>query len=385
MQTPVTHAPTYFKNLDGFRFIAAAFVIFGHCQSVVKEHLNTNPYSNYADKLASFGVDFFFVLSGFLISYLLFLEHHKTGTIRVRRFYMRRILRLWPLYFIFSYVSILAATEYVYALDLLDRPQYFEEMFTNLAYVTFFSTNFQILNGMNYPGSFTISHFWSLSVEEQFYLIWAPLMYLFRKRVWLLLILVTSIGAFTMVWEPEIYKTWFGSNAGSTTYYATYTRFLYFGSGAFLAFFIHKQEVIKTFLGITDNDLKYLQWGLSIIVVVEGMRYLFMPVYYVYVEERFLNALLSTALVLVAITKHSAINLEFGFLKYLGKISFGIYVFHFLAIRVVWFFLEKQHISEQNTYLLLPILATLLSIIFAALSYEFIEKWFLKQKDKFKF
>jgi peptidoglycan/LPS O-acetylase OafA/YrhL len=238
---------------------------------------------------------------------------------------------------------------------------------------------------MNYPGSFTISHFWSLSVEEQFYLIWAPLMYLFRKYSWLLLLLVTGIGIATMLWEPEIYKVWFGKNAGSTTYYATYSRFMYFGAGGILAYFIHKQEVIKAFFRVNDTDLKFLQWGLSVFVVVESCRYLFRPIYHEYLEERFINAALSTALVLAAITRHSAINLEFNFLKYLGKISFGIYVFHFLAIRFVWLFLEKQHVSEKTLYLLLPILSTVLAIVFAALSYQFMEKWFLKQKDKFKF
>ena len=107
MQNSVKSVPSYFKNLDGLRFIAALFVIIGHAQSMVQDRLGINPYIGFADKLATFGVDFFFVLSGFLISFLMYAELAETGTIHIRKFYIRRILRLWPLYYLFGFASIL--------------------------------------------------------------------------------------------------------------------------------------------------------------------------------------------------------------------------------------------------------------------------------------
>ena len=87
----------YFKNLDGLRFFAAFAVIIGHCQSFLYVEKNgIDPYSPYASKLANFGVDFFFVLSGFLITYLTLVEIDKTGKIDIKKFYLRRILRNFP-------------------------------------------------------------------------------------------------------------------------------------------------------------------------------------------------------------------------------------------------------------------------------------------------
>jgi peptidoglycan/LPS O-acetylase OafA/YrhL len=96
----------YFKNLDGLRFFAAFAVIIGHCQHVILQYQGYSPYDPFANKLASFGVDFFFVLSGFLISYLLMQEIDKTGTINIRAFYYRRLLRIFPLYFLVGLIGI---------------------------------------------------------------------------------------------------------------------------------------------------------------------------------------------------------------------------------------------------------------------------------------
>ncbi|MFM2267719.1 MAG: hypothetical protein RL757_1160 [Bacteroidota bacterium] len=375
--------PAYFQNLDGLRFIAAFFVIIGHSQSVIIKNLDINPYVHFADKLASFGVDFFFVLSGFLISFLLFEELETTGTIHVRKFYVRRILRLWPLYFLFSFASILTASYFVQTLGLLDRPQSGYEMTQNFTYTSLFSTNFQILIGMNYPGSYTIGHFWSLSVEEQFYLIWAPLMFLFRKNVLILVYSMIGIGLITTFWEFDIYKIWYKDNAHMATYYSTYSRFLFFGLGALFAHYIQKKGVANAFYRFPRKSHNQI---VQFLILAGIADYLFSPVYAPHNFERLVNAILSVLLVGAAIIpKENILNLEYPILKYLGKISFGIYVFHFLSIRLMWFALEKIEIKGTALYTYLPAGATILSIGFAAISYQFVEKWFLKQKEKFKF
>ena len=385
MQNSVKSVPSYFKNLDGLRFIAALFVIIGHAQSMVQDRLGINPYIGFADKLATFGVDFFFVLSGFLISFLMYAELAETGTIHIRKFYIRRILRLWPLYYLFGFASILTASPYIHFFDLLDRPQRWDELWENLGYLTIFSTNWQTLFGLNYPASFTISHFWSLSVEEQFYLIWAPLMFLFRKRIEILLFLMIAIGVITTVWEPAIYEKWFYSNAKHTTYMATYSRFIFFGAGATLAYLVHKQEVITSYLKVNGNFSKYLQLVFSVFTLYMTYHILFGHIYYTAMQDRFINVFLSVGIILMAITRYTVLNLEFNFLKYLGKISFGIYVFHLLSLHLIWYFLDKQKIVGNTMYVLLPTLSTVLAVLLAAFSYQFIELWFLKQKHKFKF
>ena len=95
----------YFKNLDGLRFLAAFAVIIGHSQSLIFDK-GVRVFSPFANKLANFGVDFFFVLSGFLISYLLLREIDKTGKINIRYFYYRRFLRIWPVYFAYGLIAL---------------------------------------------------------------------------------------------------------------------------------------------------------------------------------------------------------------------------------------------------------------------------------------
>src|SRR5918998_5183317 len=91
----------YFPGLNGLRFFAAMLVVFGHVELLKEYHGYSNIHSNLAVyELGRMGVTFFFVLSGFLISYLLFAEQKSAGTISIRKFYIRRVLRIWPLYFL---------------------------------------------------------------------------------------------------------------------------------------------------------------------------------------------------------------------------------------------------------------------------------------------
>ncbi len=98
----------YFKNLDGLRFIAALFVILEHTSeykaSMVPGYSNVFKY--YFNDLGRYGVNLFFVLSGFLITYLLFTELKKERSISVKKFYARRVLRTWPLYLTFGTIVI---------------------------------------------------------------------------------------------------------------------------------------------------------------------------------------------------------------------------------------------------------------------------------------
>jgi len=90
----------YFPNLNGLRFIAASLVIVHHVEQF-KEILGYSNYNEFSfiKLIGKLGVMLFFVLSGFLITYLLLVEQKEKGTIAIKSFYMRRLLRIWPLYF----------------------------------------------------------------------------------------------------------------------------------------------------------------------------------------------------------------------------------------------------------------------------------------------
>ena len=138
----------YFKNLDGLRFIAALFVILEHVTeykaSMVPGYSNFFRY--YFNILGRYGVNLFFVLSGFLITYLLFAELKREHTISVKKFYVRRILRTWPLYLILGTIVICL-------IDIILKKtgggNGTTPVWTNLAYLYTFTINFQLFGPYN--------------------------------------------------------------------------------------------------------------------------------------------------------------------------------------------------------------------------------------------
>ncbi|MBL7818666.1 MAG: acyltransferase [Saprospiraceae bacterium] len=378
----------YFKNLDGLRFLAAFAVIIGHCQAILfkgHEEVGIRVYSPFADKLGSFGVDFFFVLSGFLISYLLMREIEDTQTVNIKHFYMRRFLRIWPLYFFVGISSIiLGTTMSLFFGGWLGYPpdvQSTDQMLKNLLYLGTFSINFQTL--LQQGNQFQVGHFWSLAVEEQFYLLWAPVFFIFRKRL-LPMILVFIIIGLLLNLPP---KTWF-PQFYSFQYNFTANRFLQFGTGALLAWLLHRD-----FLTPQYPLSKMQSWGLQLVVLIPMLWHLlgshYHPETYKDGYEQIENSIISVAIISAAITRYSVLHFEFGLLKYLGKISFGIYVFHIISVRIMAYLLTTYAHSpfmERNPifHFLFVVGSTFLAVFLSALSYEFLEKPFLKLKRKFK-
>lgn len=398
----------YFNNLDGLRFFAAFAVIIGHCQSLIFEH-GMRVYSPFADKLANFGVDFFFVLSGFLISYLLLREIDKTGTIKIRFFYYRRFLRIWPVYFAFGLMGLTVGKffidwfnyhpEYSHDYSLLD-------FFYNVFFLGTFSINFQTMLGFHRPvSSLMVGHFWSLGIEEQFYLLWAPLMFLFKKRTWILIVLFICIGWYFNSIPLENVSQYYEFHINFTA-----NRFLHFGLGAALAWLIRyfpfvelDQEIIKklkkyTPLSIRDSNgllSKILapEILIQIPLIIAQIWFVWKSSIYIFgnrfsINERIVNGFVSMGIIAVAILPISVLAifmLETRIPKYLGKISFGIYIYHFISIHLADKLLEigGMTIQTPNYIYNLPLLSSIFAVTMAAISYEYFEKYFLTLKTKF--
>jgi peptidoglycan/LPS O-acetylase OafA/YrhL len=154
----------YLPGLNGIRAIAAIAVVISHI-SLVNEDFGLDPYifgtsRNGSPKtldLAGYGVSMFFALSGFLITFLLFKER-EVAQVSVKKFYFRRILRLWPLYYSYFFICLLAYIIFNvnYQVD-------------SILYYLFFAANIPFISGGTLP---FLAHFWSLGVEEQFYMFW---------------------------------------------------------------------------------------------------------------------------------------------------------------------------------------------------------------------
>jgi peptidoglycan/LPS O-acetylase OafA/YrhL len=382
--------PFYFKNLDGLRFIAAFFVILGHCQNIIggayQNSKMTVPYQPYANKLAVFGVDFFFVLSGFLIAFILIAELKKTGTIQVKQFYIRRSLRLWPLYLLVGTLGILSANFFIDWFNTGYGQGTTRDIVINLLCLFTFSLNFETLFGwMNGGGSLMLGHFWSLGVEEQFYLAFAPLLRWSKNRIGLFLSALILLGFLSSYYWETLANDVLQLNLDATKlndsfYNFTINRFFYFGLGGLLAWLIQGEKMTPQY-----PLSKWASYALQVAFLVPAGFYLFRWVFFNNAEW-FINGLLAVGLVAVAINEHSVFRLEYQWLKYLGKISFGIYIFHLFSIRLAEKILLSLDFSIFSTsYLILyPLIATVLAVGFAVLSYEYFEKHFLKLKNKFR-
>ena len=164
----------HFENLDALRFLAALSVILFHFSRDIRGFFpgieNKAIYEPF-DKLMQkglLGVNFFFVLSGFLITYLILHEKQEKGYFSLGKFLLRRTLRIWPLYFIIVLIGFVL-------FPMLINGYYTEH--NPWMYLGFLANFDEIIHGANDPINFLTAP-WSVAVEEQFYLFWGIALYL---------------------------------------------------------------------------------------------------------------------------------------------------------------------------------------------------------------
>lgn len=147
-------------SLDGLRAVSIFLVVLSHAVR------KPGQAAGYTHQLGALGVSIFFVISGYLITALLIQERETTGRISLRNFYIRRAFRIWPA--LYTYVGILAALA-AFGILIVSRGE-------------ILCASLFVWNYSPYLGSWLLGHTWSLSVEEQFYLIWPVLLIVAGKK-----------------------------------------------------------------------------------------------------------------------------------------------------------------------------------------------------------
>ncbi len=360
----------YFPNLNGLRFIAAFLVIIHHIEQIkslskIDNYWGTIPFIGIIGKL---GVILFFVLSGFLITYLLLAEEHSFKKISIRKFYIRRMLRIWPLYFLIIILAFLVLPN----IDLFTLPGYGKAIiYSNLLlklflYAIFFPNLVLSLLGV-VPYA---SHTWSIGTEEQYYLVWPIILKYFKKyRIILMLIIIVfylAIGKLLSTHYTDIlpYKSvirafWSSFNIDCMAIGGIYAILLF-----------QKSKFLKL---IQNTILFYLVIVLVIFLMLKG-------IYIPYIHYEFYSVLFGIIILNFATNDKIKVTLENKVLNYLGNISYGLYMYHPIGIMLA--LAISISINFTTNWLLYP-LSFALTIIIAGLSYQYFEVFFLKFKNKF--
>jgi peptidoglycan/LPS O-acetylase OafA/YrhL len=356
--------PIFLSGLNGIRTIAACGVLFSHVNLTLgKFGLGTFSLFGFSKEgkanswvLGEHGVTMFFVLSGFLITYLLLKELEKSNKIDIRKFYIRRILRIWPLYFFYLLITFILLRDSIH----LDH---------NMLYYLTFLANIPFILKQGYPG---MEHLWSISIEEQFYLFW-PFMFLlfvkgrFLKKIVFFILLLSVFRIF--IWSVSPFSI--------LAFFSVVNRFDCMALGALGAYMVHRQHRIVSLINL--KYIQYIAWIVLSLLVLNRFHF-FNSIIEIFIVE---------AITLIIIigqinVKNRIVNLENTLFSYIGKLSFGLYVYHPLIIilthkYIAFNFFNSIYINVICVFLFVFVITLVVSHI----SYFYFESRFLNLKHKY--
>lgn len=346
----------FFGSLDGLRCFSIVWVIGFHCQLD-----NTRLFH-----AGAWGVELFFIISGFLITTILLREVSARGAVSLKNFYARRALRIFPLYYatLVLYIALVAALEY---------GSVREAFFSHLpAYVTYTSNWFVDRYGAQ---RVIFAFSWSLATEEQFYLLWpSVLRFAGKGRAPVLILLITLVGAIS---------------AQALSFLAL----LPFGQpGNRIVASVEPTILLGCLLAYAFNDVRWFnrlrswlgaRWSAPLAACFTALTYFGLlhapaePVFKCALNSTFVFSLLLVVATCCIREDHGlAPALRNSTVRYIGAISYGLYLLHMLAMN----FTKKVSTSHDWQFFGMTLL---LAIGLASASYWLFERPLLKLKSRF--
>lgn len=344
----------HFHTFDALRFFAFFIVFMHHLPENSNTHLSFFMYSG------GIGVQIFFILSGFLISTLLFNEKQKTGKLNPKNFLIRRILRIWPLYYAMIIFAML--TPFILRCFSLDDSGIGYE--PNWIFPLLFLENYQMMIHDGFSNVSPLRVMWSLCIEEHFYILWI-FVFLMISNLKMPVFLTASIVL------SFVFRVIYSVN--DILAIDINTNIHYFSFGGLLAWilifkanWIEKLNVIPLFLK-------------SIIAVIIIISYFGIP--HVGLDKVIIESLLVCMLtiVMIAMTLTSQNPLKINDsnpISRLGKYTYGMYLFHTIWINLF--------VRLMDNYILITISSLAATIISSIGSYYLFENQFLKMKKYFR-
>jgi peptidoglycan/LPS O-acetylase OafA/YrhL len=354
-------------NLNTVRLIAALLVIVHHVEEIKYHYGLPNLWNNRLIRLSGeLGLALFFVLSGFLITYILLTEKKEYKSIDIKKFYVRRMLRIWPLYyalvviafFVLPYIPFLRMPGY--GLEMIHE-KYFQKFFLfililpNLAMCTYGIVPFS-------------GQAWSIGTEEQFYILWPWIIkYAKHKLTVIVFIIIAYLGIhyFLDLWQDVNKITNIIAKFWSTLWLSS------LATGGLFAL-VAKSEW-KKLKRVLFN--KYFQ--AAILIMIFGSVAAGLHSKYLYITIEYYSLLFGILIINLAVNKDRLFSMENAVTSYLGKISYGLYMYHSIAIVVSIVLL--RHFNIYNN-ILIYIFSIGITVLISAISYNYFERKFVRMK-----
>jgi peptidoglycan/LPS O-acetylase OafA/YrhL len=366
----------YFENLDGLRFLCFLSVFFYHSFDTRFDYIRESYVYHFVRRdifqHANLGVNFFFVLSGFLITYLLIEEKKLNGHIDIKKFWVRRILRIWPLFYISVFLgfSIFPVVKSFFG-------QIPNETASVWCYLTFLN-NFDVIE-KGTPDASILGALWSVAVEEQFYFVW-PLVLLILplKRYW--------IGFSVVIIISWVYRM--RNDSPQLHHFHTLSCIGDMAMGSLGAWLVSEHTKFKSaIINLTSYQIGLIYFAFAAIFLFR--EELLFGSYFIRIFERSLIACLILLIILEqCYSRHSLFKLSnYGLISNLGVISYGLYCFHFVGILIAKTLTHKLGLNTELWQILIleTSLALIVTIAISRICYFYYEMPFLKLKKHFSF
>lgn len=363
--TKTRKARFYRPELDMLRFFAFLCVFQHHVDFTLGLDRFFPARIRELQEAGAYGVCLFFLLSAYLITELLCKERDETNSIHLKAFYIRRVLRIWPLYFLFLAFGIVFG---------LVMPHFRVEPYRIVAFLLLAGNWYTAYVGWTVN---PISPLWSISVEEQFYLLVPTIMkYGGRRAIWTLSVLffIASYGVLAWLGQHDAsvnVKIWSNS----------FVQFQFFAAGCILALGLRarvpKLNVFWRAISVAGGVAMWMaatDVTRHIDVHPGGSRLCAM----------YAMILIGTVLIFLGFLGLNA-SLVPKSLRYLGQISYGLYVFHEFVSELVSAAAKHWPRAGLRGTPYSGILDLALTITLAALSYQFVERPFLRLKERYAF
>lgn len=356
----------HFHTFDALRFFAC-FKVFLHHLPIV-----AFPWFNFIKKGGGIGVQFFFVLSGFLITYIICEEKQTNGSLNLKHFFARRVLRIWPLFYLAVFIAFITPS----VLNIIHLSSSAAGYEPDWLVSVLFLENYKMIVTHDIPNTSPLGVMWSLCIEEHFYIVWGLLLYFTGIKSLPKTIVTCLIAAI-------ISRGYFVKNGLSTSDLLTNIDLFAFGAIPAYLLVNYKERLLDT---VNKISIATKRWY-AIVVLVAVILFSQLQGDAPFVWATCILGAMFAVLIIFTLPADTKFRIsDSSVLSKLGLYTYGFYIYHTLVINLLKRVFEKLDWSIDTALwaTLFAILSFAISILCSMLSYHLFEKQFLKLKKYFR-